>query len=75
MSTLGQKVDAVTSLVEHKAKEAEHHVKGSGDTATMKDPKAPIGERAKATANAAGHSVAEKWHHMAGGRDEDAIKR
>jgi len=74
MATPGKKLDAAKDFVVHKEKELEHDVKGQVDTATMKDPNAPVLERVAAATNAAGHSVAESYHHASAARDLDIVK-
>lgn len=59
------KAETVTNIASHKVEAKSHTVQKEEDRAIMKDPNAPVLDRASAAMGAAGHAVAETYHEGA----------
>jgi hypothetical protein len=71
---MSNKAETVADIASHKIDAKTHMVQKEVDKSTMKDPNAPVLDRAAAAVNAAGHAVAENYHEAAKNANETKLK-
>ncbi len=71
---MSNKAETVADIAGHKIDAKTHMVQKEVDKSTMKDPNAPVLDRASAAVNAAGHAIAETYHEGAKNADETKLK-
>jgi len=71
---MSNKAETIANIAEHKVDAKGHMIQKEVDKATMKDPNAPVLDRASAAVGAAKHSVAETYHEGAKEGQETKLK-